>query len=212
MSLDTIQFSLFDYFMDDEKFTLKEATELVKVNKNMQVNDESIRARIYEGIDRGIFRHVARGVYKVEKQLEGKLTTCLLINGNGRDLSFIKDKSIDGIVTDHPYDLSKSLTGGNRKFAQYELVNYPLSKANGLPASMTSQPTISTGVNSGCTIPICILLSYAICRNPSAKIFFAALTSLSCFVLQIGHTHSLTDKSFVAMFLYPQAEHNWLLA
>lgn len=38
MSLDTIQFSLFDYFMDDEKFTLKEATELVKVNKNMQVN------------------------------------------------------------------------------------------------------------------------------------------------------------------------------
>lgn len=42
MSLDTIQFSLFDYFMDDEKFTLKEATELVKVNKNMQVNDESI--------------------------------------------------------------------------------------------------------------------------------------------------------------------------
>lgn len=102
MSLDTIQFSLFDYFMDDEKFTLKEATELVKVNKNMQVNDESIRARIYEGIDIGIFRRVARGVYKVEKQLEGKLTTCLLINGNGRDLSFIKDKSIDGIVTDHP--------------------------------------------------------------------------------------------------------------
>lgn len=124
MSLDTIQFSLFDYFMDDEKFTLKEATELVKVNKNMQVNDESIRARIYEGIDIGIFRRVARGVYKVEKQLEGKLTTCLLINGNGRDLSFIKDKSIDGIVTDHPYDLSKSLTGGNRKFAQYELFKY----------------------------------------------------------------------------------------
>ena len=28
-------------------------------------------------------------------------------------------------------------------------VNYPLSKANGLPASQTSQPTISTGVNSG---------------------------------------------------------------
>ena len=51
------------------------------------------------------------------------------------------------------------------------LVNYPLSKANGLPASSTSQPTISTGVNSGCTSPICILLSYAICRNPSAKIF-----------------------------------------
>lgn len=107
MNADTIQISLFDYFMDDENFTLKEATELVKVHKNMPVNNESIRARIYEGIDRGIFKRVARGVYKVEKQLEGKATTCLLINGNGRDLSFIKDKSIDGIVTDHPYDLSK---------------------------------------------------------------------------------------------------------
>ena len=32
---------------------------------------------------------------------------------------------------------------------QYAGVNYPLSKANGLPVSSTSQPTISTGVNSG---------------------------------------------------------------
>ena len=32
-------------------------------------------------------------------------------------------------------------------------VNYPLSKANGLPASSTSQPTISTGVNSGSPCP-----------------------------------------------------------
>lgn len=81
-----------------------------------------------------------------------------------------------------------------------EKVNYPLSKANGLPASSTSQPTISTGVNSGCTSPICILLSYAICRNPSAKIFFAALMSLSCHAPQTGHIHSLTDKSFVSSF------------
>ena len=110
------------------------------------------------------------------------------------------------------YSVSISGDFDFESFKSVNAVNYPLSKANGLPASMTSQPTISTGVNSGCTIPICILLSYAICRNPSAKIFFAALTSLSCFVLQIGHTHSLTDKSFVAMFLYPQAEHNWLLA
>ena len=109
-------------------------------------------------------------------------------------------------------ELRKKLDCQKDTYMDFRYVNYPLSKANGLPASMTSQPTISTGVNSGCTIPICILLSYAICRNPSAKIFFAALTSLSCFVLQIGHTHSLTDKSFVAMFLYPQAEHNWLLA
>ena len=82
----------------------------------------------------------------------------------------------------------------------FTTVNYPLSKANGLPASSTSQPTISTGVNSGCTVPIYILLSYAICRNPSAKIFFAALTSLSCFAPQIGHIHSLTNKFFVSTF------------
>ena len=33
-------------------------------------------------------------------------------------------------------------------------VNYPLSKANGLPASQTSQSTISTGVNSDSPCPI----------------------------------------------------------
>lgn len=44
--------------------------------------------------------------------------------GDGRDLSFIEDNSIDGIITDHPYDLAKSLTGGNRKFATYELFKY----------------------------------------------------------------------------------------
>ena len=43
-------------------------------------------------------------------QIEGKENTCLLINGDGRDLSIIKDKSIDGIITDHPYDLQKALT------------------------------------------------------------------------------------------------------
>ena len=54
--------------------------------------------------------------------------------------------------------------------------------------------------------------SYAICRNPSASIFFAALMSLSCFAPQTGHDHSLIDKSFVSVFWYPQTEHNWLLA
>lgn len=39
-------------------------------------------------------------------------------------------------------------------------VNYPLSKANGLPASQTSQPTISTGVNSGSPCPILLFLCY----------------------------------------------------
>lgn len=120
----TIQMNLFEYFIDEEKFSIQDATNLVKNVKNMQVNNESIRARIYEGVEKGIFTKISRGVYKVTKQVEGKDNTCLLINGDGRDLSMIKDKSIDGIITDHPYDLQKALTGGNRKFAKYELFRY----------------------------------------------------------------------------------------
>ena len=63
----TIQMNLFDYFYEQDNFTIKEATELVKEVRGKRVNDESIRARIYEGIDRGIFKRVSRGVYKVEK-------------------------------------------------------------------------------------------------------------------------------------------------
>ena len=120
----TIQMNLFEYFMDDEQFSIQDATNLIKNVKNMNVNNESIRARVYEGVDRGIFQKITRGVYKVTKQLEGNESTCLLINGDGRDLSMIKDKSIDGIITDHPYDLQKALTGGNRKFATFELFRY----------------------------------------------------------------------------------------
>ena len=42
--------------------TIPEATALVKEQKKLQVNDESIRARIYEGLELGIFKRVARGV------------------------------------------------------------------------------------------------------------------------------------------------------
>ena len=77
-------------------------------------------------------------------------------------------------------------------------VNYPLSKANGLPASSTSFPTISTGVNSVSPCPTYV--SYAICLSPSASIFFAALMSLSCFVPHSGHIHTLTDKFFISGF------------
>lgn len=120
----TIQMNLFEYFIDEEQFSIQDATNLVKNVKNMQVNNESVRARIYEGVEKGIFTKLSRGIYKVTKQVEGKDNTCLLINGDGRDLSMIKDKSIDGIITDHPYDLQKALTGGNRKFAKYELFRY----------------------------------------------------------------------------------------
>jgi site-specific DNA-methyltransferase (adenine-specific) len=120
----SIQMNLFQYFLDDENFTIQEATNLVKTIKKMDVNDESIRARIYEGVDRGLFEKISRGVYKVSSQINGKRNDCLLINGDGRDLSMIPSNSIDGIITDHPYDLSKALTGGNRKFASYELFKY----------------------------------------------------------------------------------------
>ena len=110
----TIQMNLFEYFMDEEQFSIQDATNLVKNVKNMQVNNESIRARIYEGVEKGIFKKISRGVYKVTSQIKGQENTCLLI----------KDKSIDGIITDHPYDLQKAHTGGNRKFATFELFRY----------------------------------------------------------------------------------------
>lgn len=116
--------NLFEYFMDEKQFSIQDATNLVKNVKNMQVNNESIRARIYEGVEKGIFKKISRGVYKVTSQIKGHENTCLLVNGDGRDLSTIKDKSIDGIITDHPYDLQKALNGGNRKFATFELFRY----------------------------------------------------------------------------------------
>lgn len=119
-----IQMNLFQYFLDEEQFTIQEATNLVKTVKEMKVNNESIRARIYEGVEKGLFEKISRGVYKVSSQINGKRNDCLLINGDGRDLSMIPDNSIDGIITDHPYDLNKALTGGNRKFASYELFKY----------------------------------------------------------------------------------------
>lgn len=98
----TIQMNLFEYFLDEEQFSMQDATNLVKNIKKMNVNNESIRARVYEGVDRGIFQKITRGVYKVTRQLEDSESTCLLINGDGRDLSMIKDKSIDGIITAIP--------------------------------------------------------------------------------------------------------------
>lgn len=108
----TIQASLFDYFKDSEDFSLKEAEQVVNSVLNMEVKTPSIRARIYEGINKGLFIKVARGVYKTSQNG----CECLLINGDGRDLSMFADNSIDAIITDHPYDLTTN-KGGNRNFA-----------------------------------------------------------------------------------------------
>lgn len=115
-----IQMTLFDYFMDVDSFTLSEATECIKIAKK-EIKKPNIRARIYKGIDKGLFERVDKGVYTIKKKnAKGTENTCLLINGNGRDLSKIDDNSIDAIITDHPYQLDKCLKGGNRDFAAYE--------------------------------------------------------------------------------------------
>ena len=119
----SIQMTLFDYFMDQDKFTLNEAVEAVKTVK--QVKEPSVRGRIYEGIDKGLFERVGKGVYTVNrKNAAGGENSCLLINGNGRDLSMFEDNSMDALITDHPYKLDKSLKGGNRDFADYERFRY----------------------------------------------------------------------------------------
>ena len=120
-----IQATLFDYFQDTEYFTLQEAEEHVLDHQKRDVNVPSIRARIYEGIEKGLFERVGKGLYTVTRTDEqGRENKCLLINGDGRDLSFIPDNSIDALITDHPYQLTSSLKGGNRNFADYDLFQY----------------------------------------------------------------------------------------
>jgi site-specific DNA-methyltransferase (adenine-specific) len=48
----------------------------------------------------------------------------MLGHGNGRDLSFIEDESVDAIITDHPYDIKASNNGGDRHFATYDCFCY----------------------------------------------------------------------------------------
>ena len=81
-----IQATLFDYFSDTEYFDLQQAEEHVLEHQKRDVNRESIRARIYEGIDKGLFERVGKGLYTVtRKDEQGRENTCLLINGDGRD-------------------------------------------------------------------------------------------------------------------------------
>ena len=113
-----IQQTIFDLFADIGPFTLKEATEATQ-SRRPNTAAPTIRARIYEGIEKGVFKRLERGVYSVTK----KGSTCLMIQGDGRDLSFLADSSVSCIVTDHPYQL-KSLKGGNRDFSKYECFRY----------------------------------------------------------------------------------------
>lgn len=80
----------------------------------------TIRGRIYDNLDKK-FKRVAKGVY-IAIDNGG----CLVIEGNGRDLSMIEDNSIDSIITDHAWLDNKSNLGGNRKFAN----EYPCFRYN----------------------------------------------------------------------------------
>lgn len=96
------------------EFNLNDA--YTEVLKEIEVNKASIRARIYEAIDKGILNRISKGVF-INNNI-------VMIEGNGRDLSFLKDGSIDAIITDHPYDISKSNKGGSRNFATYNCFRY----------------------------------------------------------------------------------------
>ena len=93
-------------------FTLSEAYGV-----NPDANKDSVRARIYENLGTA-FERVSRGIYITKDE------QCLVFEGDGRDVSMIKDESIDCIITDHPWCDKKSTKGGNRNFANYDVFTY----------------------------------------------------------------------------------------
>lgn len=113
----SIKTELLSKLESNQEFTLNDAYKAVTSTDKKH----SIRARIYEGIDKGLFIKVSKGVYKMVDKDDNSV---LLVQGDGRDLSMLKDKSIDCIITDHPYSDSKSNKGGNRAFAEYNTFNY----------------------------------------------------------------------------------------
>lgn len=114
----TLVEKIFNCFKNRENFTLQEAYQ-----QNTEKLQETVRARIYEKI--GVkFERVAKGVYRTINCEEEQ---CLLIEGNGRDLSMLKDNSIDCILTDHPWLDRKSNKGGTRDFAEYDCFRYTLN-------------------------------------------------------------------------------------
>lgn len=113
----TLAEKLFNCFKDQDSFSLKEAYE-----QNSDKPQETIRARIYENLGTK-FQRITKGVYRAIISDEEQ---CILIEGDGRDLSMLKDDSIDCILTDHPWLDTKSNKGGTRAFAVYDCFRYTL--------------------------------------------------------------------------------------
>ncbi|MCD8325575.1 MAG: site-specific DNA-methyltransferase [Lachnospiraceae bacterium] len=106
--------NLFRSFKDRDSFTLNEA-----YNEYSSKPHETIRARIYDHL--GVkFERIAKGVYRT---IDSD-AVCVVIEGDGRDLSMIEDESIDCILTDHPWLDPKSNKGGSRSFVSYDCFKY----------------------------------------------------------------------------------------
>lgn len=107
---------IFDAFCNSGSFTLQEVYRAIPGKPK-----ETLRARIYDNL--GIlFERVGKGVYTALK--DG--CACVIMEGDGRDLSMLKEKSIDCIITDHPWLDKASNKGGNRSFADYDCFRYTL--------------------------------------------------------------------------------------
>jgi len=101
-------------FKKEETFTLNDAYQAFE-----DTAEPTIRARIYEKL--GIqFTRVAKGLYTTIDEENA----CVLMEGDGRDLSMLEDESIDCIITDHPWEDKKAHTGGARHFATYSCFKY----------------------------------------------------------------------------------------
>ena len=113
----TLVEKLFICFKNSDSFSLQEAYDQLKDKPK-----ETVRARIYEKL--GVkFQRIAKGIYRT---IDCKDEQCILIEGDGRDLSMIEDNSIDCILTDHPWLDEKSNKGGSRAFALYDCFRYSL--------------------------------------------------------------------------------------
>lgn len=107
---------IFTCFKHQGEFTLTDV-----YNHNQDKPKETICARIYDNL--GIkFERVTKGIYRTIAGDE----TCVIIEGDGRDLSMLKDNSIDCILTDHPWLDLKLNKGGTRAFAKYDCFKYTL--------------------------------------------------------------------------------------
>jgi len=108
--------NIYSCFKRKGEFSLKDA-----YSEYSDKPKETVRARIYDNL--GIkFERIGKGLYKT---IDGD-ESCVLIEGDGRDLSMLEDSSIDCILTDHPWLDKKSNRGGDRNFATYDCFKYTL--------------------------------------------------------------------------------------